>query len=163
MDSEDVSSIPIEQDQQRLLHGRILALFLRMMLPTNNKDKDGSTKAMLLRMWQYRGSFTRFTLAADCIDTLRKCLSFAPSMKTKALEPNLLLHSLIWWFSLMPVVLCCFVELGNLLEQNIIRQQVEIFGETNNPDSHNEKSASLLPSKIFFDLNLSNGKGSFGK
>ncbi len=47
MDSEDASSIPIEQDQQRLLHGRILALFLRMMLPTNNKDKDGSTKAML--------------------------------------------------------------------------------------------------------------------
>ncbi len=51
-----------------------------------------------------------------------------------------LLHSFIRPQTLIPSLLCCIVELGQLLEKNIIQQRVELFGEAN--EAGNSKPTS---------------------
>ncbi len=59
-------------------------------------------------------------------------------------ESTVLMHSLIRQSSLTPTFLCCFIELGGILEQNIIRQRVDVYGEKSEANGDNEKSTSLL-------------------
>lgn len=60
------------------------------------------------------------------------------------------MHNLIRQSSLVPTIVCSFVELGQVLEKNVIQQRVEVFGESNECDA--VKSSSLLQDQNFLRL-----------
>ena len=104
-----------------------------------------------------RSTFSRYTLAADCIDALRSCLSIAPSSSNEPnnTNPSSLLRTSIRSCSVIPSIISCFVELGQLLEKNVIQQRVEVFGESSESDDSNAtnvKSNSLLQDQSFLRL-----------
>ena len=72
-----------------------------------------------------RNTYTRSTLAADCIDVLTKCFTLKPFQKSSCL------HSQLRRFGFdTPGIICSVVELGHLLEQNMIQSRVKICGDS---------------------------------
>jgi len=86
----------------------------------------------------YRNTFTRFTIAADCLDALSQCLTNVPSSGDESYS----ILRLIRQIGLTSSVVCGFVELGQLLEKNILQQRLEMFGDSNDIDA--DKSSSFL-------------------
>ena len=107
--------------------------------------------SILLSYWTqwnityHRNTNTRFTLAADCLDALRKCFTsntLIPSNVESKQKKSL--HELLRESSFIsPDVVCSIVELGQLFDQNVIQYRINIFGDASETESQEGNPTTL--------------------
>ena len=98
-------------------------------------NKTNLNQETILTSYSYeRSTFTRFILAADCIDLVRKCVTRIPVRYEDVGNSSRVLHRLLRQQSITPSILCCFLELGYILDKDIIQQHTENCYETSNGD-----------------------------